>query len=291
MRRIAITVGVAALLAACSKDVVDHRGDGLQRDLARGDGGTRAERARDAEPDGAAGTIRIYIRGDTSPTTFSDGLAGQTPKEYRMGLGRYDILRSASDPSPVIVFDHGAKPVDVDMLGTTLGGSARTADLAAGVYTHGRVLLTSCAFTVAATVHRGGLPVAGDIRVLTALSDGTLEGKPWKQGETTFTFKAGAAQQTVPGTLPALPSTGGGSVVQSGGRTWLLFPFPTPIAISPASPKSHKATIVYEVYESFRWEDESKAGYAPKVFDVDAGTLGFEPVRNFGATGYSVELD
>jgi hypothetical protein len=243
-----------------------------------------------APPEGDAGDrfISIYIKGDTTTQPPADGLSGQTPQNYVMGLGRFDLLRSAQDPAPVVAFDHGAKPVMVDMLKTTLGGKARIADLPAGAYTHGRVLLTMATFTVAATGHGAGLAVPGKVTVTAALSDTTIKGAPWKQNQAEFTgdFKP-LPPVTIPAPLPPLPSTGGGSVVQEGGRTWLVFQFPKPLEVSPATGRDHRATIIYRVRESFRWQDQAKPGFAPKVFDIDMA--GFEAVKSFGATGYAVE--
>ena len=271
--------------AGCDEPVNHFTDDGAHA----GDGGA----ADGLEGEGGAGghSLSIYVQGDNRPTSITDGLAGQTPKNYTMGLAHFELLRSATDPSPVTVFDHKDKPVMVDMLKKTLVGEADLASLTPGTYTHGRVVLTSCEFTVATTVHVGGLPVPGDILVKAALSDTRLDGKAWKQGQTTFTFKAGALAQTVPGLLPPLPSTGGGSVVQKDGKTLMLFTYPTPIIVAPAATKSHSGTIVYKVFESFRWQDEAKPNYKKKVFDVDGLALTFEPVKSFGATGYGVELN
>jgi hypothetical protein len=285
MRRTPLLL-LLALLAGCGSDTVDHRtdarADSLQPDGAVGN--------PDAPSDAVAATLSIYIKGDKTAKAFSDGYSGQTPKVYTMGLGRFDIMTSASDPSPVTVFDHGAKPVDVDLLAETLGGAARLADLAAGSYTHGRVLLTSSTFTVQATVH-AAVALPGEITMVAALSDTTINGQPWNQGQATITFAAGGPAVTVPATLPPLPSTGGGTIVQEGGRPWLVFPFPKPIVISPSANKSHRATIVYQVFESFRWEDQTKAGFQDQIFDVDALGSTWEPVHNYGATGYAIELD
>ncbi len=280
-------------LVGCN-ETIDHH---TVADASGREGGVRLEGGAEARADagrdargeagegGAPATLSIYIQGDTTPSTFSDGLAGQTPKEYAMGLGRFDLLRSPADPAPVVVFDHGSQPVEVDLLGLTLGGQARFADLPAGSYSHGRILLTMSRFKVAAQVHVGAMTVPGDISVVSALSDTTIEGKAWKQGETTFSFMT----YTLPAVLPLLPTTGGGTVVQMNGQTWLVFAFPTPITIGPSA-KDRKATIVYKVFESFRWQDETKPGYFQQQLDVDALGLSYEPVKSFGATGYGVDL-
>jgi len=281
MRHNAALLTLVFGLAACT-DTIDHNTLDAALDLHLAD--TVAHEAQPAD-DAASPMLSIFIRGESTPTTFTDGYSGQTPKEYRMGLGRFDIMTSAADPSPVTVFDHGASPVEVDMLSKTLGGQAPIADLPAGTYTHGRVLLTMTSFTVAATVHIGAA-VPGDLKVVVALSDTTVGGAAWSKGKATFTF----AQQTLPAVVPPFPTTGGGAVVEEPGKTWLVFPFPAPITLSPTT-ASHTATIVYKVYQAFRWEDESKAGYAPGAFDVDPLAMSWEPLKNFGATGYAVELN
>lgn len=279
----------ALLLCACDTDTIDHGAADGATDAGIADQAPGPDRG--ASGDGAGGhVIRIRVKGDTTPRSFSDGFAGQTPKTYVMGLARYELMTSATDPAPVVAFDHGHNPVDVDLLGQTLAGTARIADIPAGSYTHGRVLLTHSRFTIAATVH-AGVPVPGTITTVVALSDTTINGAPWKQNQASFTFKAGTLEQTVPASLPALPSTGGGTVVQQGGKTWLVFPFPKPITISSATARDHDATIIYKVFESFRWQDETAAGYQTDVFDVDALKQTVEPVKNYGATGYAIELD
>lgn len=279
---------MTGVLAGC-QDTIEHQrpADGQADSRPAADGGPASAEAGsgDLRHEGGGGLLSIFIRGDLTPKLFSDGLSGQTPKQYVMGLGRFDILRSAGDPSPVTVFDHGQKPVEVNLLSETLGGSRPLAELPAGTYSHGRVLLTHARFTVAAVVHAPGVPLPGDIASVVALSDGIIDGKPWTQGQATFSF----AGFTVPGSVPALPSTAGGTIVSSGGRTWLVFPFPKPLTVG-GSGADHRATIIYQVHESFRWQDQDKAGYQPKIFDVDPLAPSFEPVLNFGATGYAIEV-
>ena len=278
-------LALGLLLGSGCEETIDHHTDGgpVEDGAGAGEGLAGGE-------GGAGHTLSIYIKSDRRTVTFSDGLVGQTPRSYKMGLVRFELLRSATDKAPVTVFDHGNKPVLVDMLGTTLAGQADLESLTPGSYTHGRVLFSSCEFTVDATVH-AGLVVPGEIKVVAALSDTTINGKPWKQGQTTFTFKSGSIQHTVPGLLPPLPSTGGGIVTQSGGKTYMTFTYPTPIIVAPPATRSVVGSMVYKVFESFRWQDETKPNYKKKVFDVDALGLTFEPVKNFGATGYGVEIN
>lgn len=275
MRSISITTLVVALLGGCDPDTISHHTDAADGAVADGGAGSA--------------TISIHVQGDQRKTSFTDGLAGQTPGEYTMGLGRFELLRSATDSQPVTVFDHGAKPVQVKMLGKTLAGTARLADLTPGSYTHGRALLSSSSFTVAATVH-AGLALPGQLQVTAALSDSTIDGKPWKQNQVSFTFSSGSIKHTVPGVLPPLPSTPVGTTVQQGGKTYLVFPLPAPLKVAPGPHPDSDITVVFKVFESFRWQDQTKPGFKKGTFDVDALGLSFEPVLSFGATGYGVEL-
>lgn len=298
MSRPILGLMVLLLLGGCTETITHETSDGSITDGSIAHDNRMADLAvdRTADQQATGPALRIHVKGDLTPVTFTDGLAGQTPKSYTMGLVRFELMRSATDPSPVTVFDHGATPVQVDMLSTTLAGSAPIADLTPGTFTHGRALLAYCIFTVVGTVH-AGLSLSGDLTVTGALSDTTINSKSYQQNQADYTFKAGSIQQTLPGTLPPLPSVGGGSVVQEEGKTWLVFSFPSPIVLQGivsgdlATPRDQSATIIYKVFESFRWQDQTKPGYAAGVFDVDALAMSFEPVVSFGATGYSVVIE
>jgi len=56
--------------------------------------------------------------------------------------------------------------------------------------------------------------------------------------------------------------------------------------LNPADTSPQSATIHYEVYKSFRWQDQASAGYATDVLDLNPIAMDAEPVKNFGATGY-----
>jgi hypothetical protein len=147
-------------------------------------------------------------------------------------------------------------------------------------------------FTVDATAHVASTAVPGELTVSAALSDTTIAGQPVTKGQAQFTFTAGAVSRTLPGTLPALPSTAGGTVVEEGTQTWLAFPLGQPlVGLDPSDPRIIVGTITYDVFESFRWRDLDVTGYAVGVFDLDATQLTFEPVLNFGATGYHVTIE
>lgn len=260
----------------------DPDGDTVEPDGSTGDedGGTTEE---DGGPQGA--TLYIYVEGDLSPKNFNDGLSGQTPKIYTMSLSRYDIMTSADDPNPVTVFDYSTGSREIDMLGRTLAGQTPISDLPTGVYTHGRVRLTSTFFRVDATLHYMDTSIPGELDTFGVLSDTVIDGVPRQKGEATYTFMG----QTMPGTLPELFPTMGGSVVEEPGTTWLVFSLLTPMNISSEETQDHESTIIYEVYESFRWLDLQEPYYQTGIFDVSMSD--WEPVLNFGATGYRIEFN
>lgn len=281
-----LTTLLVAPLSGCSDGDPPGLADGAVDSRARDAGSDTTSLSDTLE---ASGRLIIRVGGDTTPKTIADGLAGQTPKAYTMSLSRYEIMTSAQDPSPVLVFDHKDQPVAIDMLkGPQEAGSAALTTIPTGTYTHGRVKLTSTSFTVAATVHAPG-PLPGEVTVTAALSDGKLDGTDVKQGDVSYVFSV--FPTPIPGVLPPLPPTPGGQIVQQGGETWMVFPFTKPLFISSASPTDWTATITYQVADSFRWEDDtSKAGHQPDVFDVTAlPTPSFEAVKSFGATGYLIE--
>lgn len=289
-RGVMLVVGCLAA-SGCGQPANNVTPDGGQD--AGFDGGAPADDAGvdlelDAGRDAGPPNLSIYARGDLTPKTFADGYSGQTPTAQEFGIGRLDLMASPTDTAPVTVFDHGDAPVLVDMLAPTptLAGTGASASLPAGTYPWGRVQLTLVRTTVAATIH-GGSATPGTVTVVSALSDTAVEGVPWAQGRTEYTVKAGVALSvTFPGAAPSFPSTSGGTVAQEAGRTWLVFPFTTPFVIDPEDPAPRAATITYDVYQSFRWQEQSAAGYASGAFDVDPASMSSEPVRNLGATGY-----
>ncbi len=244
-------------------------------------------------PDGAGSdaatgpVLEIYVVGDASEREIDDGLSGQTPQNYVMQLQRFDVMTSADDASPVPIFDHGAHPVEVDLLGRTLAGSAPIASLPEGTYTHGRVKLVSASFDVDATVHAMGNNLPGTISVFVALSDFNDGTRDWSLGQAEYTFSL--YPTPVAAVIPAFPSTPAGQVVQKDGETWLVFAFDQPITLTSQFDRDLSVSVVFEVSDSFRWEDQDEPEYTDGVFDTTAVT--YEPVRNFGATGYRFEYE
>lgn len=292
-RKRSVLAGLCVLLLcawvqACGGDNVG--GDDPDGSLDAGPGSGDAS-SLSVDGGGNGYVLEIWVEGDLTPKTFTDGWSGQTPTNYVMGLSRYDLMRSADDPDPVTVFDHGQTTVECDMLGRTLAGTADLDAIQPGAYPYSRVLLTMSRFDVETDLHvtSPSATLPGTLTVTAALSDTILDSVARDKGwvEYSFDLMGGIATQ---GQLPPLPSTAGGTVVEESDRTWLIFPISPPAVIEPQPTRDRSATIIYEVYESFRWEDLRTAGYSAGRFDTeDSGTS--EPVCNFGATAYRIVFD
>ena len=102
-------------------DGADAADSGDGSDEADGEAGDGGEGGDQACPD--CGMIRIYVAGDPSDKAFDDGLAGQTPFAYFIGVSSYQALRSADDPSPVLCFDYGADTFAIDLSKDNLVGT------------------------------------------------------------------------------------------------------------------------------------------------------------------------
>jgi len=124
-------------------------------------------------------------------------------------------------------------------IATTLAGQAPLSSLAAGTYTHGRVSLVYAAFSVDVAAHTPMGIVSNRADVMGALADMTYEDEAFDQGEATYDFMG----FEVPATLPPLPTTGGGTVIQEDGETWMIFPFVEPLVIGPGEEEDRSATI------------------------------------------------
>ena len=255
------------------------------------DGGAMADGG--TVTDGGMGYhLKIYIKGDATPKTFSDGLSGQTPTNYYLGIQRVDLMTSANDANLVTVFDHGANYVEADMQGETLVGEGDLRNIPAASYTHGRVLLPMARFDIQTTVHVVSPPaiVPGTVHALTALSNVNLDGANRNAGWAKFTFNLGPYVVSTTAVLPAPPSSGGGTIVQENGRTWMVFPLSPPLLVVAGMQTTPKVTVICDIYESFRWQDQNESGYTQGVFDT-VSTGGWEPVKNFGATDYRIVQD
>ncbi|MDW8249036.1 MAG: hypothetical protein RMJ98_07010, partial [Myxococcales bacterium] len=86
--------------------------------------------------------------------------------------------------------------------------------------------------------------------------------------------------------IPTQPDSGGFSVSFVGGQ-W-IYEFPVSFTIDHDTQGVIDAVLHVNMFESFRWKDENKSGFLPKIFDVTPTS--FEPVQRFGANSFEVKL-
>jgi hypothetical protein len=231
------------------------------------------------------GTISIYLQGDHTPKTFTDGLSGQTPTHYVIALSEYWVQTSLDDPAPVFCFDTGSSPVEADMSEDTLVGVCQTADVPTAVYTHGRVKVEWATYTVTGTLHYQGTPLPGEFTFFRAYSDTTYQGQPYLAGEGTITF-TGATQVSIPASYDPPLTIPGMRTETIDGDFWMTFPYSRPLFIDQTNTDHHWARFHWEIYEGYRWQDTTDAGHTPNTWDVGLSVPETEPVHTPGVTGY-----
>lgn len=232
-----------------------------------------------------AGTISIYLTGDFTAKTFTDGLAGQTPTSYVIAVSEYWVQTSLDDPSPVFCFDTGADPVVADLYGDTLLGVCQTQDIPSAVYTHGRVKVEWATYTVTGTLHYSGMPFPGEFTFFRAYSDTTYEGQSYLAGEGTIAY-SGATQVQIPTAYDPPLSLPLVRLETIDGEFWMTFPYSQPLGVDQTSPDSHWARAHWEVFEGFRWQDTADAGNTVNIWDVGVTAIETEEVLFAGVTGY-----
>lgn len=286
MRKILI-FGLLLAASACSGATVEV--GGYTGDRASPDGG--AETVPDAAPIGTTARVEIHVRASTSPVPHDDGLSGQTPSVQKIGIRKLTMMTSDTDPSPLVVFDHGASAVEagLDDGDDTVVATVPAASLKAGNYTIARVAIAHARYRVAATMHGLGQAVPGTFENLHVLSDGaTVDGETFDKGHYRFTFEVGgtplATQSGEDSPLPLEPSVGGITMDTEGSETAYVFPISVPV--EPALRGDVRMIFEVNTYDNFRWEDEAMNGYARGVFDVTPSS--FEPVKSFGANSFHV---
>jgi hypothetical protein len=244
--------------------------------------------------DGASTTsakVEIHIRASTSQVSHSDGLSGQTPNDQKIGIRKLTMLTSATDPAPLVVFDHASAAVEAGLndKDDTVVATVPAATLKSGNYTIARVTISHVRYRVAATMHAVGQSVSGNFSNMQVLSDGSVvDGKPWNKGHYSFTFEVGgsalATQAGENGPLPMNPSGGGITMDTSGTETAYVFPILLPV--TPNVVGDVKLVFEINTNENFRWQDQATAGYQNAIFDVTPTS--YEPVKNFGANSFHV---
>jgi len=233
----------------------------------------------------AGGTISIYLEGDLTPKTFTDGLAGQTPTSYVVALSEYWVQTSLDDPSPVFCFDTGATPVVADLQGDTLIGVCRTQDIPTALYTYGRVKVEWVTYTVTGTLHYSGTPFPGEFTFFRAYSDTTYDGQSYLAGEGTIAY-SGATQVEIPASYDPPLSLPGMRLETIDGEFWMTFPYSQPLAVDQVNTDHHWARAHWEIFEGFRWQDAPDAGNTAGVWDVGVTVGETEEVLFAGVTGY-----
>lgn len=279
---LAALLALPAALAACPGPGGSGRSDAaLHQD---GQALPDAQVSEDASTTGG-GTISIYLTGDLTPKTFTDGLSGQTPTRYVVALSEYWAQTSLDDPTPAFCFSTGGAPVEADLAEDTLVGTCRTADLPTATYTHGRVKIDWATYTVTGTLHYQGMPLPGELTFFRAYSDTTYQGQAYSAGEGTITF-TGATTVTIPMAYDPPLSLPGVRLETIAGEFFMTFPYSNPLAVDQTSPDHHWARAHWEIFEGFRWQDQGTAGYAAAVWDVAPTEAETEPVIYPGVTGY-----
>jgi hypothetical protein len=249
--------------------------------------------AVDVEPETDAacpdcGMIRIYVAGDDTPKTFTDSMSGQTPFDYFIGVSNYQVLRSASDPSPVPCFDYGADTFSIDLQADNLVGRCATAAFPLGTYTHGRTKVDWITYKVVGDVHYAGATLPATFQIFKAFSTCDYDGHHYTAGEGWIGYDVSGYVGQIPYAFPELAALGGVSFVTEGDSFWVVFPFTHPFVIGESDSAEHWSRMFWEIFESFRWTDIRLTGYAAGRWDVaPAGET--EAPGMFGVSGYHIE--
>ncbi len=237
-------------------------------------------------------SVAIKMRGTTAPFAHQDAYAGETPKKQIVAIRSLYLLRTATDPNPVQVFDHGAAAIEAELITgkTTEVGKVVAKTLPAGVFTVAKAGAAYVRYAVDARIHTP-LAIDGQYDNVQALSDGAvIDGVTQKKGHFRYAFVAGGVTY---GTLegedaptPVAVTSGGLTMDMSGPETFYVFP--VSIAIDPNVKEDHEVMLTLNVDKSFRWQDQAMSGYSPNVFDTTPST--FEPVMAFGANSFDLTV-
>jgi hypothetical protein len=235
----------------------------------------------------------VTVRVDAVQTPITEtGISQETPVDQRVGILGLTLLKGASDPSPLVVFQH-TQPVDTpyNAGSSTVVGTAPASVLVAGTYTLARVPVDSVKFTVAGTYHFGVTPVVGDFTDVIALSSGvSLDGATRARGWWSASFAVG-------GTTEGQTSGMNADIAQPGTASRIgldlsgpvaAYVFPVNLTIPAVIDSDLEVVFTVNTYEDFHWMDQDEPGYEPGVFDVSSAS--FEPVTQLGGNGFTVTL-
>ena len=271
-------------------------GDAALADAGGADGAVAVDAGSDPDggPDSDAGGpwVHVHLRSSQAAVAHAPSTSGQTPGEWWSGVRSLELLRSDTDPAPLLVFSHGDGSVEASYAdgADTVVGSARIADLVPGTYTRARVVHTHVRFTIDATLHAGFGPMPGLLDELIVLSDRTtIEGATRMQGDWRTVFRTGGMTFPAEGSglsLAAVPG-GGFDVSVVDGETVYSFP----VLLEVRNDLLTDLNLIFEVnvHEGFRWTDVTATEYVDGVFDFTPG--GTEPVVQAGANSYAYFLE
>ncbi len=262
-----------------------------------GAGGNEApgEPSSSPPPDPGGPRVTITMRGSTAPFAHADGFAGETPRMQIVAIKSLWLYRSAADPNPVKVFDHGDAPVEVELVSGKETEIAKVAarSLPAGVFTLAKSGASYVKYAVDARMHSGTAfgALDGFYDNQQVLSDGAiLDGKKRKKGDFRYSFVAnGATIGTLEGAnapTPVATTAGGISMDMSGPETFYVFPIQ--MAVDPNVGQDQHVDFELNVHQSFRWQDQGLPGYATGVYDTTPSS--FEPVMAFGANAFQLSI-
>jgi hypothetical protein len=248
-------------------------------------------------PDPGGPRVTITMHGSTAPFAHQDAFAGETPRKQIVAIKSLYLLRSATDPNPVQVFDHGDKAVEVELVSGKTVELAKVAakSLPAGVFTVAKSGASYVKYAVDARMHSGTVygAIDGYYDNVQALSDGAvIDGAKKKKGDFRYSFVANATGATV-GSLegenaptPVATSGGGISMDMSGPETFYVFPIN--MAVDPNVATDQLVDFELNVDKSFRWVDQSMPDYTAGTYDTTPTQ--FEPVMAFGANTFKLTM-
>lgn len=275
------------LSAGCTRDgnLLADGAAATDQAFTGSDGAPDQSPGPDAPP--PTGYINIFVKGDLTKPALSDGLSGQTPQDYYISISRYHILRSASDPSPTLCFDHGNNASLANMHKDTKVGYCATKSIKTGLYTHGRTKVDWARYTVKGVYHYLGQKLAGKFTFFRAYSDSIQGDKVYKAGHGFITF-SGVTTVSIPVVYGPLPSIPGVAFETKGGVFTMTFPYSKPLPIKQNNTQTHWARFHWKIGDSFRWADTKLPNYQAGVWDVSPLVMNTEAVKMYGVSGFHV---
>lgn len=239
---------------------------------------------KEISPDQKVGKIAIYMKGDLTPQTFTDGLSGQTPQNYQVALSRYEVLTSQNDTNPQLCFDHGKNAVIADMAKDNLMGSCLTQSLKTALYTYGRVKVEWVSYEVDGTVHASGQVLSGKLTIFRAFSTGTHQGRSYQAGDAVVRFMGFEFPIVAPPpiSIPAI------DFALVNGEFFVTFPYKRGLLVDGQDKEERWARFNWKIFEAFRWEERTTAGYVKGRWDVGMTPQDTETVKIYGVTDYYI---